>query len=158
MLPMLEREVIHRRGWCTREEILDYYALGQCTPGIIAVDVAAFIGYRKRRALGAAVAPFAVVLPGMLLVLLLAAALGQIAEYPAARSAFAGVRIAVCALITGSVVNILRESVKRWWQLGITIAAFIVVAVLGANPAFVVLGAVFIAMFGQLRRKGRPGG
>ena len=152
MLPMLEREMINRRGWCTKEEILDYYAVGQCTPGIIAVDVAVFIG-RCRHRIGALVAPMAVMLPGMLLVLVLAALLGQVAEYPAVQSAMVGIRIAVCALITASVVNILRESIKRWWQLGLSIAAFVIVAVFGGNPAFVVLGAVFIALFGLLRKK-----
>ena len=152
MLPMLEREMINRRGWCTKEEILDYYAVGQCTPGIIAVDVAVFIGRRRHRA-GALVAPMAVMLPGMLLVLVLAALLHQVAEYPALQSAMVGIRIAVCALITASVVNILRESIKRWWQLCLSGAAFIVVAVFGANPAFVVLGAVFVALFGLLRKK-----
>ena len=152
MLPMLEREMIERRSWCTKEEILDYYAVGQCTPGIIAVDVAVFIGRRRHRA-GALVAPMAVMLPGILLILVLAALLSQVAEYPAVQSAMVGIRIAVCALITASVVNILRESIKRWWQLCLSVIAFVVVAVFGGNPAFVVLGAVFVALFGLLRRK-----
>ena len=152
MFPMLEREVVHRRGWCTKEEILDFYAVGQCTPGVIAVDVAVFIGHRKRGVPGAVAAPLAVVLPGILLILALAAVLGRAAVYPAVQSAFAGVRIAVCALITVSLVNILRESVKRWRQLAVCVAAFVVVAVFGANPAFVVLGAGVIALFGRLRR------
>jgi len=156
MFPMLEREIITRRGWCTREEILDYYAVGQCTPGVIAVDVSAFIGYRRKGILGAVVGPFAVVTPGVLLMLLMATVLRQVAAFPVVMSAFAGVRVAVCALITVSVVNIVRDSAKRWWQLGITIAAFVLVAVLGANPAWVVLGAGVLGLFGAWRpRNGR---
>jgi len=152
---MLEREVITRRGWCTREEILDYYAVGQCTPGVIAVDVAAFIGYRQKKTLGAIVAPLCVVLPGVLLVLLMATLLQQVADVPAVRSAFAGIRVAVCALITVSLVNILRESVKRWWQLGVALASFAVVAVLGQNPAWVVLGAGLGGLFGSFGSFGK---
>ena len=150
MLPMLEREVITRRGWCTREEILDYYAVGQCTPGVIAVDVAAFIGYKQGKVLGAVLAPLCVALPGVLIVLAMATALRQVAGHPAVRSAFAGIRVAVCALITVSVVNIVRDSVKRWWQLGVAVAAFVVVAVLGRNPAWVVLGAGLAGLFASL--------
>jgi len=153
MFPMLEREVIARRGWCTREEILDYYAVGQCTPGVIAVDVAAFIGYRQKKTLGAIVAPLCVALPGVLLVLVMATALRQVAGYPAVQSAFAGIRVAVCALVTVSLVNILRESVRRWWQLGVTLAAFVIVAVLGQNPAWVVLGAGLAGLFGSFGQK-----
>jgi len=147
MLPLLEREVIARRGWCTREEILDYYAVGQCTPGVIAVDVAAFIGYRRGKIPGAILAPLCVALPGVLLVLAMATALRQVAGVPAVQSAFAGIRVAVCALITVSVVNILKESVKRWWQLSVALASFVVVAVLGQNPAWVVLGAGLAGLF-----------
>jgi chromate transporter len=153
MFPMLEREVIARRGWCTREEILDYYSVGQCTPGVIAVDVAAFIGYRQKKTLGAIVAPLCVSLPGVLLVLAIATALRQVADVPVVRSAFAGINVAVCALVTVSLVNILRESVKRWWQLGVTLAAFVIVAVLGQNPAWVVLGAGLAGLFGSFGKK-----
>ena len=153
MLPMLEREVITRRGWCTKEEILDYYALGQCTPGVIAVDVAAFIGYRKKKAIGAIAAPIAVCLPGALIILALATVLGMAADYPVVQSAFVGIRVAVCALLTASVVNILRDSVKRWWQLGLAAAAFAVVAVFGQNPAWVVLGAGALGLCWSLRKE-----
>jgi len=141
MFPMLEREVINRRGWCTKEEILDYYAVGQCTPGVIAVTVASFIGYRQKRVWGGILAPFAVCLPGMLITLVLAAVLQRAADIPLVQSAFVGIRVAVCALLTASVVNILRNSVKRWWQLSLAAAAFTVVAIFGQSPAWVVLGA-----------------
>ena len=153
MLPMLEREVINRRGWCTKEEILDYYALGQCTPGVIAVDVAAFIGYKQKKVVGAIVAPFAVCLPGALITLALATVLGRAAQYPLVQSAFVGIGVAVCAMITASVVNILRESVKRWWQLGVAAAAFAVVAIFGQNPAWVVLGAGALGLCWSFRKE-----
>ncbi|MDR3313430.1 MAG: chromate transporter [Oscillospiraceae bacterium] len=156
MFPMLEREVIDRRKWCTKEEILDYYAVGQCTPGIIAVDVSAFIGYRLKKTLGAVIAPLGVISPGFGIMLLLATVLQQVADYPAVQSAFVGVRVAVCALITVSVVNILRESVRNLWQLAVALLAFVVVAVFGANPAWVVLGAALLGLAQGRLQKGKP--
>jgi len=153
MFPMLEREMIERRRWCTEEEILDYYAIGQCTPGIIAVTVSAFIGWRQKKVLGAILGPIAVVTPGLIIVILLATALSFVAEHPAVQSAFVGLRVAVCALVVASVANILRDSVKHWWQISFAIVAFTLVAVLGTNPAWVVAGAGIIAMFGAIRRK-----
>jgi len=154
MLPMIEREVIARRGWCTKEEILDYYALGQCTPGVIAVDVAAFIGYRQKKVAGAILAPIAVCLPGALLVLALATVLGMAAQYPLVQSAFVGIQVAVCALLTASVANLLLGSVKRWWQLCLAAAAFAVVAIFGQNPAWVVLGAGALGLCWPFRKGG----
>jgi len=156
MLPMLEREVIAKRGWCTKEEILDYYAVGQCTPGVIAVDVAAFIGYRQGRALGGILAPLALCAPGAAATLILAMVMGMAGDYPVVRSAFTGIRVAVCALLTASVVNIARESIKRWWQLALAVVAFAVVALFGQNPAWVVLGAGVLGvcgMFGKREKK-----
>lgn len=159
MFPMLEREVITRRRWCTKEEILDYYAIGQCTPGIIAVDVSTFIGYRLKKIPGALVAPLGVISPGFCIMLAFATVMQQVAQYPAVQSAFVGVRVAVCALITVSVVNILRESVKNWLQLALALLSFVAVAVLGANPVWVVLGAVLVGLArGRLRNNPKSQG
>ena len=121
------------------------------------MDVAAFIGYKRGKTLGAIVAPLCVALPGVLIVLAMATVLRQVSGYPAVQSAFAGIRVAVCALITVSVVNILRESVKRWWQLGVAAATFVFVAVLGQDPMWVVLGAGLAGLFGSFGKKKEEG-
>ena len=146
MFPMLEREVIVRRKWVTKEEILDYYAVGQCTPGIIAVDVSTFIGYRLKKTPGALIAPLGVISPGFVIMLLLATVLQQLSAFPVVQSAFVGIRVATCALITASVVNILRESIKNWWHFALAVISFVVVAVFGANPVWVVVGAVILGI------------
>ncbi|MCL2446316.1 MAG: chromate transporter [Oscillospiraceae bacterium] len=148
MFPMLEREIIDRRGWCTRDEIVDYYAIGQCTPGIIAVTVSALIGWQQKKMLGAIVGPIAVALPGFVIVLILSFGLNFVIDHPIAQAALAGMRVAVAALVTAAVVNIFRSQVKRWWQLLIAVAAFIPVALLGAHPAWVVASAALIGLFG----------
>ena len=155
MFPMLEREMIQRRGWCTKEEILDYYAVGQCTPGIIAVTVSAFIGWRQKKFLGAVIGPVAVVFPGLVIVLLLATALSFVADNPAVQSALAGVRVAVAALVTVSVINILRDSLRHWRQAIIAIAAFVPVAIFGTNPAWVVVSAAIVGLLGAWHRKSK---
>jgi chromate transporter len=152
MLPMLEREVVVRRRWVTKEEILDFYAVGQCTPGVIAVDVSAFVGYRCKKALGAILAPFAVISPGFGVMLLLASVLQRLSSFPAFQSAFAGMRVALCALIAANVWRLLRESVKNPWQLALAVAAFLTVALFGASPAWAVLGA---GLLGLVRVKKR---
>jgi chromate transporter len=157
MLPMLEREMVARRKWCTKAEILDYYAVGQCTPGIIAVDVSSFIGYRVCGVAGAVAGPFAVMLPGFLLMLLMATVLRGVAEIQLVQSAFVGIRVAVCALITASVVHIVRESVGRWWQIVLLVSSFALVAILGINPAWVVVGAGVLGLFGSFRSAPKDG-
>jgi chromate transporter len=72
MLPIVQREIVETYGWVTDEEVLDYYALAQCSPGVIAVNTAAFIGYKKRGTLGAAVAALGVAFPSLIIILLIA--------------------------------------------------------------------------------------
>jgi len=153
MLPMLEREMINRRGWCTKEEILDYYAIGQCTPGIIAVTVSAFIGWRQKKVPGAILGPVMVILPGLMIVLLLATVLNFVADHPVVQSALVGMRVAVAALVTVAVVNIVRGTVKHWWEIAIAVTAFVPVALFGTNPIWVVAAAALIGLFGAWRSK-----
>ena len=75
MLPMLERECVQRFGWVNNDELTDYFAIGQCTPGIIAVNTATFVGSKQRGALGAAVATLGVISPSIVIILIIAAVL-----------------------------------------------------------------------------------
>ena len=111
MLPMLQREVVDARGWATEEELADYYAIGQCTPGVIAVNTATFIGQKCGGAAGAAAATLGVVFPSLVIITVIAAVLQNFAELPAVRNAFAGIRVCVCALILNAVVKLWKKSV-----------------------------------------------
>ena len=141
MLPMLERELVENRKWVTNDEILDYFAVGQCTPGIIAVNTATLVGYKRSKVLGAVVATAGVVFPSLIIITVIAAVLQSFADIPAVQHAFAGIRIAVCALIASAVIKLIKSNVKSAVQVAIALAAFAVVAVLGANPVWVVVGA-----------------
>lgn len=140
MLPMLERELVENRKWVTNEEILDYYAVGQCTPGIIAVNTATFVGYKQSKVLGAIIATLGMVFPSLVIIAVIAAVLSNFADIPAVQHAFAGIRIAVCALITTAVVKLAKSNVRSLVQILIAVAAFVVIAVFGASPVVVVIG------------------
>ena len=124
MLPMLQRELVDKKGWVTEEEILDYFAIGQCTPGVIAVNTATFVGYKMKKASGGIIATLGVVAPSVLIITIIAAVLQNFAHIPAVRNAFAGIRVAVCVLIINSVVKLLKKSVVD----KLTAAVYVIVA------------------------------
>ncbi len=131
MLPILERECCDKRGWITQEEITDYFAIGQCTPGLIAVNVSTFVGNKKKGPLGGVAATLGFAFIPVVLLLLIAAGLGQVLDAPAVRSAFAGVRVCVCVLILNAVLRLWKKSITDWK----TLVIFLVVlgcSVLGA--------------------------
>ena len=93
MLPMLERELIDNRGWTTNEELMDYFAVAQCTPGVIAVNTATFIGYKLYGNLGGIVATLGVVFPSLVIITPIAGVLTNFADIPAGKHAFACDRV-----------------------------------------------------------------
>ena len=111
MIPLLEREVVNRHHWATEEELMDYYAVGQCTPGVIAVNVATFVGYKIAGNLGGVIATLGVVTPSLLIILLIASVLQNFADVPAVKSAFAGIRVCVCVLIFNAVIKLWKKAV-----------------------------------------------
>lgn len=154
MLPMLERELVENKKWVTSQEILDYYAVGQCTPGIIAVNTATFVGYKKSRVLGAIIATLGMVFPSLVIISVIAAVLSNFADIPAVQHAFAGIRIAVCALIASAVIKLAKSNVKNFKQIIIAVCAFIIIAVFGASPVVVVVAsAVAGLLLGKFGKK-----
>ena len=146
MLPMLERELVENKKWVTTQEILDYYAVGQCTPGIIAVNTATFVGYKKSKVPGAILATLGVVFPSVVIISIIAAVLSNFADIPAVQHAFAGIRIAVCALIASAVIKLAKSNVKNLKQIIIAVCAFIIIAVFGASPVVVVVAAAIAGL------------
>ena len=98
MLPMIQKEVIDRYHWADEEEVLDYYAVGQCTPGAIAVNTATFIGYKVVGTAGGIISTLGVITPSLLIISVIASLLNHFADYPVVRHALAGIRVAVCVL------------------------------------------------------------
>ena len=111
MIPILEREIVDRQGWASSEELMDYYAVGQCTPGVIAVNTATFIGYKTAGNPGGVIATLGVVFPSFVIISVVAGILTRFADIPAVKSAFAGIRVCVCVLIFNSVLKLYRSAV-----------------------------------------------
>ncbi len=154
MLPMLEREIVNKHQWATQEEILNYLAIGQCTPGIIAVNTATFVGYKQKGVPGGIIATLGVVSPSVVIITVIALVLRQFMDIAWVQHAFAGIRVAVCALITASVIKLVKGGVKQWWQIALAVAAFLVVAFLKLSPVWVVAACIALSLaFGKKVKK-----
>ena len=125
MLPLLQREIVEKKKWATEEEMLDYFAVGQCTPGIIAVNTATFVGFKEKKLSGAIFATLGIVSPSLVIITVIAALLSNFAHIAAVQNAFAGIRVAVCVLILNSIVKLWKKSVVDKLTLGVFIAVFL---------------------------------
>lgn len=153
MLPLLIRELVERNRIITEDELTDYMAVAQCTPGVIAVNTATFVGYKVRKLVGSIVATLGVITVPMVLITLIAAVLKPLMQYEIVGHIFAGIRLAVCALITASVYKLFKKSVTNVTTFALFLLAFLFVAVGGVSPVFIVLGAAIVGLaWGGLKR------
>lgn len=111
MLPILQREVVDNKGWATEDELVDYFAIGQCTPGIIAVNTATFVGQKYKGTTGGICATLGVVFPSLVIISLLATVIEAFSHLVWVQHAFGGIRICVCILILNSVVKLYKKAV-----------------------------------------------
>ncbi|CEP77992.1 chromate transporter [Defluviitoga tunisiensis] len=139
MLPMIQEEIVDKRGWATDEEILDYYAIGQSTPGIISVNTATFIGYKRKGILGAIVATLGIVFPSIVIITVIAIFFDQFEHYQIVQHAFAGIRVAVAALILNAIISMWQKAIKDYLGIIIFLLSFSVVAFLDISPIWVVI-------------------
>jgi chromate transporter len=143
MLPMLQREIVDNKGWATEEELMDYYAISQCTPGAIAVNTATFIGQKTRGVPGGIAATLGVVFPSVVIIVLIAAFISNFSDLPLVQNAFAGVRACVCILILNAVVKLWKKSVTGVVTFCIFLAVFLGSVLTDLSPViFVVLAAI----------------
>ncbi|MBS6860441.1 MAG: chromate transporter [Christensenellaceae bacterium] len=159
MLPLLQREIVEKKHWATEEELLDYFAVGQCTPGIIAVNTATFVGFKEKKLSGAIFATLGVVSPSLVIITVIAALLSNFAHIAAVQNAFAGIRVAVCVLILNSIVKLWKKSVVDKLTLGVFIAVFLGSVLLShVSPVvFIVAAAVLGIVVRVWLRTGKEG-
>ena len=146
MLPILQREVVEKKAWATEEELTDYYAIGQCTPGIIAVNTATFIGQKKAGVPGGIVATLGVVFPSLVIITAIAALLTNFAHVAAVQHAFAGVRVCVCVLILNAVVKLLKKTVIDLPTLLIFLAVLALALFTKLSPVVFVLSSALLGI------------
>ena len=141
MLPILQREVVENKGWATDEELTDYFAIGQCTPGVIAVNTATFIGQKRRGIIGGIVATLGVVFPSLLIIVALAGVITSFSHLTWVQHAFAGIRVCVCVLIFNAVLKLWKSAVKDVWGLLIFLAVLAASLLTSLSPVWYVLAA-----------------
>ena len=147
MLPILQREVVENKGWATDEELTDYFAIGQCTPGVIAVNTATFIGQKKKGTVGGVFTTLGVVFPSIVIITLLAGVIEAFSHIVWVQHAFGGIRVCVCVLIFNAVLKLWKSAVKDVWALAIFLCVLAASVLLELSPVVYVL---FAAVAGIL--------
>ena len=146
MLPMLQKEVVENHKWATEEELLDYYAVGQATPGIIAVNTATFVGYKEKGVLGAAFATFGVVFPSLVIIMAIAGFIDNFSDLEVVQYAFSGIRIAVGVLILNALIKLMKGSVKNILGVILFVATFIASSFLNISVVYIIIAAALIGI------------
>jgi len=152
MLPMLQKEIVEKNKWATEEELMDYFAIGQCTPGVIAVNTATFIGRSVGGTLGAAIATAGVVFPSFVIITLIAAVLSNFAHIPEVKYAFAGIRVCVCVLIFNAVVKLFKKAVPDFFAGLIFLLVFLAAVIFDLSPMIIVPAAAVLGIGLQVWR------
>lgn len=149
MLPLLERDLVDNRGWTTTDDLADYFAIGQCTPGLIALNVSTFIGHKKGGVPGALAATLGFVTVPILIILVIATFLTGFADLPVVQNAFAGIRVCVCVLILNAVQKLWKKSIVDPVSFAMYLVIFLLTALSGVLPV-AVPAAVLVLCSGAL--------
>ena len=156
MLPILQREVVEKKKWATEEELADYYAIGQCTPGAIAVNVGTLIGRKYGGISGGVIATLGVVSPSVLVITVIAALIGNFAGIGWVQDALGGIRICVCVFIFNAVRRLIKSAVKDKATLLLYLVLFAAAVFFDFSPIYAVLIAgVLGAVFTKLGVRGK---
>lgn len=165
MLPILERELVDKRGWTTMDDLRDYFSIGQCTPGIIALNVSTFIGEKRGGVKGAAAATVGFLTGPILIILAIAMFLTNFAQLEPIQHAFAGIRVCVCVLILQAVLRLWKKSVVDPFTLALYLIVFVLNAFSGVLPVrvpaavlVILSGAAGLAASVYKNRKAAKGG
>ena len=146
MLPLLQKEMVEKYHWASEEELLDYFAIAQCTPGIIAVNTATFIGYKLKGVKGAIVATFALVLPSLIIITLIAGAINSFGDNEIVKHALNGIRIAVCVLMSTTLYKMMQKNLKSPIHFVVMVLAFVLSYFFKLSTALLVVVAILFGI------------
>ena len=155
MLPMLQKEVVETHKWATEQELLDYYAVGQATPWIIAVNTATFIGYKEKGILGAIFATSGVVFPALIIIMSIAGFIDSFSDLNIVQHAFSGIRVAVGVLILNALVNLVKGSVKDILGIILFVATFIISIFFNISVVYIVVASALIGIISDFINRKR---
>lgn len=144
MLPIIQKEVVEKRKWATEEEVMDYYAIGQCTPGVIAVNTATFIGYKNKGLIGGIVATLGVIFPSLVIISIISMFIINFADLEIVKHAFAGISVCVCVLIINAVIKLGKSSIVDTTALLIFLGVFIASVFFNVSPIIAVIASGFV--------------
>lgn len=150
MLPMLKYELVEKKNWVTEEDLLDYYAIGQCTPGIIAVNVSTFVGYKRKGIPGAIFSTLGMISPSLIIVSIIAMFLKGFMDNEVVIHAVGGIKLVVCALMLNTVVTMAKKTIQNKIAAIVTLVAF---ALAMFTPIPTVLIVICAGIFGILLLK-----
>lgn len=139
ILPFLQSEIVEKEKICTQEQMIDYYALAQCVPGIVAGSVSMFIGYSARSILGALACIFGMCLPAFIAMIIFATMLGNISHYPLVQCIFNEIGIAVCVLIFLTIAELWKKSVHDFWTAAIFVISIAATLLFDVSPFWVII-------------------
>lgn len=146
MLPIIEKELVIKRNWVTKDILLDYFAIGQATPGIIAVNVATFLGYSRAGILGAIVATLGVVTPSIIIISIIAKFLSGFSDNVTVKKALSGINVVVAALLTKVLWGFRKKIFSSILSFVLFLLAFLGIAFFNINTVVIVIGSIFIGL------------
>lgn len=146
MIPLIQSEM-SRRGWIADEELPDIVALAQSAPGILAVNISIFAGYKLRGVKGSVAATIGSCLPSFIIILLIAMAFTAYADNPVIIRIFNGIRPVVISLIAVPMINMARKNNKTWWAWAVSVATLLLVAFAGVSPIYILMVVIVVAFF-----------
>lgn len=153
MLPMLKREIVEKYGWATEEELLDIYAIGQCTPGVISVNTSTYIGYQQGKLVGSIFATLGMISPSLIIISLIASILKEFMALPIVLHALAGIRITVCALMLNTVFSLMKSGIKDKLGVLLFLFGFLLATFTPIPTILLVVCAAVIGIFVKLRKE-----
>lgn len=139
MIPLIEAEIVTKKGWVTKEDFLDLLAIAQSAPGVFAVNIAIFIGYRLRGVRGCIVTALGAILPSFLIILCIALFFLRFKENPTVEAIFRGIRPAVVALIAAPTFNLAKAAKINRYTIWIPIISALLIWLLGFSPIWIIL-------------------
>ncbi|MBR5273112.1 MAG: chromate transporter [Clostridia bacterium] len=159
MLPIFVRELCEKKKWVTEEDVVDCYAIGQCTPGVIAVNTSSFVGFKTKGVWGAIVATLGMITPSIIIITLIAALIGNFSDNPIVASALSGIRVAVCGMMIVTIYRLIRKNIVDIFSAVIAVATFLLMVLLDISAIYAVIGSAVIGIIISVaRRKGEKGG
>lgn len=158
MFPIFVRELSEKKKWVTEQDLVDCYAIGQCTPGVIAVNTASFVGYKTKGVWGAIVSTLGMITPSIIIITLIAALIGNFSDNEIVASALSGIRVAVCGMMIVTIYRLIRKNIVDIFSALIAVLTFVVMVLFDISAIYAVIASAVIGILVcAARRKGGDG-